>query len=610
MHTQDLRTRLLVGIVPAGVVSIAAFGCLMYLVAGHAVATAQNEMLVQACAGAGADMDQFLGARLRDARVYSETGVFISAVGGKRVDEAIGRLAAYHGLTPYEEDLFLADAAGTVLYDALGGKVGDRTLANVAACAPNLDHARRGEPWISEGYLAPGTQRPVVLVSSPILENGQVRGLMGLTIDLREYTEKVLGKVQVGAHGYVYVMDAKGLVLLHPNTDNVLRLDLGATDFGAQMVARRSGTLHYVFEHVAMSCVFQLLDRTGWIVAATVPDEELVSIKRRMAGICLLGVLLTLGGLTLTVVLVTRQAYACVRSVSARLADGAGQVNSAAEQLARSGQNLAAGSSQQAAGLEESAAALREMAAVSRRGADHAGACTTQMNATLAAAEDSLTAMTAVDSSMSGIAQAGEQTAVVLRSIEEIAFQTNLLALNAAVEAARAGDAGRGFAVVAQEVRSLASRAAEAARSTQTMIRESNRHIDEGLARAAEVRRLLDDVAQRQRDVAALAADIAEDSRQQAVGIGQVQHAVDAMDAVTQSNAAGAQESASAGEQLAAQAQELYAVVAELAAIVGRTATADDPRHTAPPPPPRPVNPAPARPPAPARAELTDVTRR
>ncbi len=275
--------------------------------------------------------------------------------------------------------------------------------------------------------------------------------------------------------------------------------------------------------------------------------------------------------LTLMTVSVTGLIRSIIRSLKriiSGLNEGISQVASASVQVSSASQSLAEGASEQAAGIQETSSSIEEMASMTRKNAENAHEANNLMVETKKVVEEADQAMKELIQSMSDISTTSEETAKIIKTIDEIAFQTNLLALNAAVEAARAGEAGAGFAVVADEVRNLAMRAAEAAKNTASLIEESVKKIKNGSQIVNKTNEAFGKVAVSSKKVAELMAEIAAASQEQAQGIEQINKAVAEMDKVVQKNASSAEESAAAAEEMNSQAEAMKGFVRELVALV------------------------------------------
>jgi len=244
-----------------------------------------------------------------------------------------------------------------------------------------------------------------------------------------------------------------------------------------------------------------------------------------------------------------------------QVAVSAEQVASAAGEISGGSHNLAQSASAQASSLEEISSSLREMAAMTKQATGNAKEAKGLTDGARRSADRGVESMRRLSAAIDRIKASSDETAKIVKTIDEIAFQTNLLALNAAVEAARAGDAGKGFAVVAEEVRNLAMRSADAAKTTANLIEESVKNAEGGVAINQEVLSNLDEINQQVRKVSDVMAEMAAASDQQSEGIDQITGAVEQMNLLTQQTAANSEESASAAEELAGQAEEMKRVL-------------------------------------------------
>ncbi len=218
--------------------------------------------------------------------------------------------------------------------------------------------------------------------------------------------------------------------------------------------------------------------------------------------------------------------------------------------------------------MQELAAAAEANRELANLAIDHTGRAVQVL-------EDSLQQMQKVTSTMAQVRDASRSTEAVMTAIDGIAFQTNLLALNAAVEAARAGEHGRGFAVVAEEVRGLALRSAEAARSNGKTIAQSIESSQQGAELVGKLQHLLGDLRTTFSDLRASIDEITSHSGTQVMQISDVS-------AASEELAASAHETGSRASELAQATGAIDAAAAEITALFAAFKTADQQHHHQP----------------------------
>ncbi|EDX82133.1 Methyl-accepting chemotaxis protein signaling domain [Brevundimonas sp. BAL3] len=270
-----------------------------------------------------------------------------------------------------------------------------------------------------------------------------------------------------------------------------------------------------------------------------------------------------------------QQAVSVVVGNVASIRSGAGEISQAADDLSRR-------TEQQAASLEETAAALDEITATVKKTASGARQASDVVQAAKGDAETSGIIVRDAVSAMQAIEGSSEQISQIIGVIDEIAFQTNLLALNAGVEAARAGEAGRGFAVVASEVRALAQRSADAAKEIKTLISTSTNQVGSGVRLVGQTGEALQRIVDRVAEIDALVTEISASAQEQALGLAEVNTAVNQMDQVTQQNAAMVEQSTAASQSLAQDAEALQASVAQFQVGAPAARASTPPQASAP----------------------------
>jgi len=498
---------------------------------------------------------------------------------------------AFHDKNTYEL-FFITDNKGIVIADTSEGNYRGTNLSGEEFFKKALE----GEPVI--GKVRASEKGGHIIVAGPLKSTDQNIGTIGTIVASWKLNSlnKRINELKLGKTGFAFLVDNQGMIIVHPDKELMMKTNIGdlkgMESVARRMIASEEGIEECPYKGDDKIVAFAPIQAAQWGVGLVISKKELMGPIRNMRNIIMLaGIIVIAVAATIILWTVQRSISTPINRIVDNLNEGAEQLSSASAEISSASQMLAEGASEQAASIQESSSSLVDISSRTKKNAENANQADTLMKESNKVVIKANRSMGELSSAMEEISKTGEETAKIIKTIDEIAFQTNLLALNAAVEAARAGEVGAGFAVVAGEVRNLAMRAAEAARSTSHLIDGTVKRIKQGSDLVVKTGEAFSEVVKGTHKVGELVSEIALSSREQAQGIEQVNKAVDGMDKIAQRNAANAEESASTSEELSAQAVQMKDIVSAMVKLVGENGKRRFREELAPSPENRPPEP-------------------
>ena len=462
-------------------------------------------------------------------------------------------------------------------------------------------------PVLTAPYIASSSKKLVVSFASAVKAGGALRAVAGTDVPLDDVIA-TLKTIKPTASGFAFLLAKDGRIIAHPDAALTLKpvAEMSA-DFAPELLAHAAGS-ELVAAGVGGRDFFvkaTAVPGTEWtLVTAAEQGEALAALSGLLAtaGISLVAVAAVAAALSALAIGMLLKGLSRVRDAMDEIGSGTGDLTQrlnaagkdeiadiarsfnlfvakiehvmldvcatsqsmavAARQIASGNQDLSQRTEETASNLQQTASSMEELTGTVRQSAESAASANGLAGSAADVARQGGEVVARVVGTMEQIQAASRRIADIIGTIDGIAFQTNILALNAAVEAARAGEQGRGFAVVAGEVRALAQRSAEAAKEIKTLIGASVDRVEGGTALVNQAGTTMGEIVASVQRVSAIMAEINGASREQSLGLEQVNTAVAQLDQMTQQNASLVEESAAAAESLRDQAHRLAEIVA------------------------------------------------
>lgn len=182
------------------------------------------------------------------------------------------------------ELIFLTNAQGIIISDSTKGALREKKI-NVSDRGYFIA-GKSGKSIIGRPIASRATGKPVVVASISMKDpKGKFFGVLGLVLKLDALSNKI-ASINIGETGYPYMIDTEGLMIAHPKSEHLFKLNIkeveGMETIAKRMIGKESGVEEYVFEGVHKFAGFAHIPVTGWSIGVAQNKDELLAGVHKM----------------------------------------------------------------------------------------------------------------------------------------------------------------------------------------------------------------------------------------------------------------------------------------------------------------------------------------
>lgn len=329
MHV-GVREKILIPVLAVILLGLGVLTTLAYRSAREALEVAYIESETALVGSVARQADNWIGERRGDMAVAAANPAFIDALAPDATAATIA--AANRLLSEIQRQYGVFTTVGILGLDGIPVAHTDPSQIGTLDLSGRdyFQSAIAGTATISDPIRSAITGEAVFVAAAPVtLNDGTTIGVAYGGIELARFTEIFIDPIRFADEGYLYMFDASGIVIAHPDRDLIFALDLTTLDFGADMLASESGVIRYQFEDEQVVAAFERVPVTGWTVASRVPEDDLFASVLSLRWTLALIAAAVLAVAALIVILAVRPIVRRVRETAENLreiADGDGDL--------------------------------------------------------------------------------------------------------------------------------------------------------------------------------------------------------------------------------------------------------------------------------------------